>query len=83
MALLDLEYQNIFTRVQVRGPAYAGVSIAHEPPGFRQGKPAFSHFFGQIGDAQVGPIYLGWIGLVSLIFGWLSVVQTPRRIASR
>jgi len=70
MAFLDFEYQNIFTRVQVRGPAYAGVSIAHEPPEHRQGKPTFSHLFGQIGDAQVGPIYLGWVGLISLIFGF-------------
>ncbi len=52
------EYQNIFTRVQVRGPAYAGVPIdgtgcdAH-------GQPFFIHLFGRLGDAQVGPIYLG------------------------
>jgi photosynthetic reaction center M subunit len=67
MALL--EYQNIFTRVQVRGPAYAGVPIARETSP-RQGKPNFSHFLGQIGDAQIGPIYLGWTGLISLIFGF-------------
>jgi photosynthetic reaction center M subunit len=47
MAFLDLEYQNIFTRVQVRGPAYLGVAISHEPVG-REGKTGFSHVFGQI-----------------------------------
>ncbi len=53
------EYQNIFTRVQVRAPAYAGVPL---PRGSwaRAGqavlRPTGS---GKIGDAQIGPIYLG------------------------
>ena len=67
--MATLEYQNIFTRVQARGPAYAGVLIARETSP-RQGRPNFSHFLGQIGDAQIGPIYLGWPGLISLIFGF-------------
>ena len=63
------EYQNLFTRVQVRGPAYAGVPFVRAD-GPRQGRPNFSHLLGKIGDAQVGPIYLGWTGLISLIFGF-------------
>ena len=63
------EYQNIFTRVQVRGPAHAGVALA---PGsgtwVRQGRPRFIHWLGRIGDAQIGPIYLGWLGLASIVF---------------
>ena len=62
------EYQNIFTRVQVRGPAYAGVPL--ETTGWtRTGKPFFLHFFGLFGDAQVGPIYLGASGIASILFG--------------
>jgi photosynthetic reaction center M subunit len=64
-------YQNIFTKVQVRGPAYAGVPMLgkNDP---RTGKPSFSHFFGMIGDAQIGPIYLGWLGVASLICGLIA-----------
>jgi photosynthetic reaction center M subunit len=65
------EYQNIFTSVQVRGPAYAGVPL---PRGSweRDGKPFFLYWLGRIGDAQVGPFYLGWTGVASLICGFLA-----------
>jgi photosynthetic reaction center M subunit len=62
------EYQNIFTRLQVSAPGYDGV--AFEPDsgtGARVGKPFFSYWLGKIGDAQVGPIYLGWTGVTSAI----------------
>ncbi|CAN5845862.1 photosynthetic reaction center subunit M [soil metagenome] len=60
------EYQNIFTRIQVRAPAYEGVPL---PRGTwaREGKPVFVHWLGRIGDAQLGPIYLGFTGVASLI----------------
>jgi photosynthetic reaction center M subunit len=59
------EYQNIFTRVQIRGPLHDGVPA---PSGIwgRQGKPFFSYFMGQIGNAQIGPIYLGTLGIASI-----------------
>ncbi|MEC8717924.1 MAG: photosynthetic reaction center subunit M, partial [Pseudomonadota bacterium] len=62
------EYQNIFTRVQVTGPAEEGIEL---PKGIweRQGTPFFSYWLGKIGDAQVGPFYLGTFGLLSLAFG--------------
>jgi photosynthetic reaction center M subunit len=65
------DYQNIFTRVQVRGPAYAGVRL---PSGSfsRVGKPFYSHLAGIIGDAQIGPLYLGATGLASLICGFIA-----------
>jgi photosynthetic reaction center M subunit len=65
------EYQNIFTSVQVRSPAYAGVPLdpSHAP---RKGKPVFIHLLGRIGDAQVGPIYLGWTGVLSLVCGLIA-----------
>ena len=69
---MGMEYQNLFTRVQVRGPAYAGVPLARESEP-RDGKPSFSHLLGRIGDAQVGPIYLGWTGLIALICGFIAI----------
>jgi photosynthetic reaction center M subunit len=59
------EYQNLFTQVQVHGPAFPGVSIGRDDSE-RLGKPTDVHLFGRLGDAQIGPIYLGWLGLASL-----------------
>ena len=66
------EYQNIFTTVQVRSPAYAGVPTAPSVWS-RQGKSFFSYWLGKIGDTQVGPIYLGATGVASLIFGFIAI----------
>ncbi|WP_295638020.1 photosynthetic reaction center subunit M [uncultured Methylibium sp.] len=60
------EYQNLFTRVQVAAPSYAGVPLAAGSKK-RDGVPAHIHLFGRLGDAQIGPIYLGWLGLISII----------------
>ena len=59
------EYQNIFTQVQVRGPVELGL---HLPRGDsdRSGHPAFQYLAGKLGDAQIGPIYLGTIGVLSI-----------------
>jgi photosynthetic reaction center M subunit len=54
------EYQNIFNRVQVRGPSYAGVPLREGSWWARAGKPFYLYTFGKLGDAQVGPILLGW-----------------------
>jgi len=62
------EYQYLFTRLQVRGPVYAGTPIAADESQ-RNGKPGFSYLLGILGDAQIGPIRLGMTGLLSLIFG--------------
>ena len=66
------EYQNIFTQVQVRSAIYPGIPLQ---PGswVRLGKGRFSYWFGKIGDAQLGPIYLGFTGLASLFFGFLAI----------
>ncbi|MBK1624328.1 photosynthetic reaction center subunit M [Afifella marina] len=65
------EYQNIFNRVQVHGPVYAGVPVASSATG-RAGQPIVSYWLGKIGDAQIGPVYLGLTGVASLIFGFLA-----------
>ncbi|QGU31826.1 photosynthetic reaction center subunit M [Thermochromatium tepidum] len=66
------EYQNIFTAVQVRAPAYPGVPL---PKGNlpRIGRPIFSYWLGKIGDAQIGPIYLGLTGTLSIFFGLVAI----------
>ncbi|QJE74592.1 photosynthetic reaction center subunit M [Aerophototrophica crusticola] len=66
------EYQNIFTQVQIRGPAYEGVPI-EAGPWVRQMKPGFSYWLGKIGDSQVGPVYLGWLGLASILCGVIAI----------
>jgi photosynthetic reaction center M subunit len=66
------EYQNIFTQVQIRGHAYAGVPL--KPGVFERDKrTGFSYLFGLIGDAQVGPIYLGWFGVASILCGIIAI----------
>ncbi|MCB1743358.1 MAG: photosynthetic reaction center subunit M [Gammaproteobacteria bacterium] len=62
------EYQNIFTRVQVRAAPSIGVAV-DGGEWARQLQPRFSYWLGKIGNAQIGPIYLGWLGVVSLICG--------------
>ncbi len=66
------EYQNIFTRVQIRGAPDMGVPL--EPgPWQREGQPIFSYWMGKIGDAQIGPVYLGTLGVASLICGFVAI----------
>ena len=66
------EYLNLFTQTQVRGPAEQGVAI-DESFWPRRGTPGFSHLMGRLGNAQIGPIYLGWYGLASLICGFIAI----------
>ncbi|WP_298197935.1 photosynthetic reaction center subunit M [Novosphingobium sp.] len=65
-------YQNIFTQVQLRGEPEAGIAL---PPGSepRIGKGTFNHWMGIIGHAQIGPVYLGWTGVFSLILGFFAI----------
>ncbi|MEL6217121.1 MAG: photosynthetic reaction center subunit M [Pseudomonadota bacterium] len=66
------EYTNIFTQVQVRGPLEAGAgpaSIARE----RSAGMIFSRFLGWLGNAQLGPIHLGFFGVISLVTGTLAI----------
>jgi photosynthetic reaction center M subunit len=71
-----MEYQNIFTQVQVQGPPEMGV----DPEGLlareRTAKASFSKLFGLFGNAQLGPIYLGTFGTISVATGvlWFFIV---------
>jgi len=66
-------YQNIFTQVQIRGPAHHGTPLKGGMWGTRSGTPVMSYWLGKIGDAQVGPIYLGGLGVASLICGFIAI----------
>jgi photosynthetic reaction center M subunit len=68
---LMLEYQNLFTRVQVRTVPETGIPI-EDSPGGRLGTGTFSYLAGKFGDAQIGPVYLGTAGTFSLLFGFLA-----------
>jgi photosynthetic reaction center M subunit len=69
------EYQNIFTQVQVRSApemgVVEGVDLSNRTKGAR-----FSTLLGWLGNAQLGPIYLGTFGVVSLATGliWFMMV---------
>lgn len=66
------EYLNLFTRVQVDAPSYPGIPV-ERGQAEREGPPIHVHLLGRLGDAQVGPIYLGWFGLASLICGFIAL----------
>lgn len=66
------EYQNLFTAVQVGGPAYTGVPIGRDTSERSSRGPGHVHWLGKIGDAQIGPIYLGFLGVASLLCGFLA-----------
>ena len=64
-------FENIYTQVQVR---------PHEPEwgvgedyGERIKVGAFNHWLGYLGNAQLGPIYLGYFGVLSLVFGFFAI----------
>jgi len=65
-------YQNIFTQVQVRAPAHHGTPVERGERE-RVGGTGFSYWLGKIGDAQLGPIYLGFTGVASLICGFIAI----------
>src|SRR5262245_59564374 len=65
-------YHNIFTQVQVRGPVEFGVP-AYQGAFPRRGQPFFSYWLGKIGDAQVGPFYLGATGFMSIVCGVIAI----------
>ncbi|MFN0218728.1 MAG: photosynthetic reaction center subunit M [Hyphomicrobium sp.] len=66
------EYQNIFTQVQVRSPAELGVHLPPENSPRGTGT-SFSYWAGKMGDAQLGPVYLGTTGLISLVCGIIAI----------
>jgi photosynthetic reaction center M subunit len=69
------EYQNIFTQVQVRAAPEMGM-IEDVDLSNRTKSASFSNLMGWIGNAQLGPVYLGAMGVLSLAAGavWFVMV---------
>ncbi|MEY3308144.1 MAG: hypothetical protein RLZZ413_2182 [Pseudomonadota bacterium] len=69
------EYQNIFTQVQVRGAPELGL-VENVELGNRTTGAGFSNLLGWFGNAQLGPIYLGTFGVISVATGaiWFFLV---------
>lgn len=66
-----MAYQNIFTQIQIRSAIEQGIRL---PGGDfpRDGKGSYNYWAGKLGAAQIGPIYLGRLGMASLICGFLA-----------
>jgi photosynthetic reaction center M subunit len=69
------EYQNIFTQVQVRAQPEMGM-VEDVEVGNRTKGATFSSLAGLFGNAQLGPIYLGTFGVISVATGliWFMLV---------
>jgi len=61
------EYQNIFTQVQIQGPAEMGMAGDLDTNRERTTNTRFSTLLGSFGNAQIGPVHLGSYALVSVI----------------
>ena len=71
--MIQIEYQNLFTSVRAAGHLHSGVPLG--PGNFpRDGSPIRFPLAGRLGMAQVGPIYLGALGVASIFFGTLAFV---------
>ena len=68
------EYQNFFTQVQVSAAPEMGM-IEGVDVGARTKGATFSTLMGWIGNAQLGPIYLGTAGVVSMVTGLIWFVM--------
>ena len=60
-----MQHTNIFTRIQVAAPPNPSMPISN-PEGRT---PAFglSRLIGWFGNAQLGPLYLGYLGMASAV----------------
>ncbi|MEM9744467.1 MAG: photosynthetic reaction center subunit M [Pseudomonadota bacterium] len=59
-------FETIFTTIQVRTAPETGVPIGADE-NERIGAPFFNYWAGKFGNAQIGPIYLGTLGLASIL----------------
>ena len=66
-----VEYQNLFNRVLVDGPVDEGAPLKWGTDN-RTLRPFLSRLMGSIGAAQVGPFYLGTLGITSILCGFIA-----------
>jgi photosynthetic reaction center M subunit len=67
------QYQNLFTTVQAVGPAQMGIPLGRGNSPRTGKQPWIMHLLGRLGNAQIGPVYLGGLGIASLFTGMLSI----------
>jgi photosynthetic reaction center M subunit len=65
------DYQNIFTQIQVSTVPDIGPPIQNGE--FRIRKMGMSKVIGWLGAAQLGPLYLGYLGIASLFSGFVAI----------
>ena len=65
-------YQNIFTQIQLRGEYEPGVPLDRDSDP-RFGPFGYTYWMGKLGGTQLGPIYLGGLGIASLICGFIAI----------
>ncbi|MEM9706609.1 MAG: photosynthetic reaction center subunit M [Pseudomonadota bacterium] len=66
------DYQNLLTQVQVRGHVDLGVPLPGDD--WRREKGTGTNYLlGKLGEAQIGPVYLGWAGVASLVCGVIAI----------
>ncbi|MBS2012418.1 MAG: photosynthetic reaction center subunit M [Deltaproteobacteria bacterium] len=65
------QYQNIFTQIQISAPPDRGPAV--EASEFRTRYARLSKLIGWFGNAQIGPLYLGYLGVASLISGFIAI----------
>ena len=67
----QLEYQNIFNRLQLRGVAEPSIPVEGGTKN-RIIEPWHSYLLGLLGNSQVGPFYLGFTGIASIVCGFIA-----------
>jgi len=78
-----MQYQNLFTQIQPVSKPHDGVPLKGPDNDERIIKPFLLHIAGRLGNAQIGPLYLGKVGIASAfcfiiaftIMGWNMLVQ--------
>lgn len=68
-------YSTIYNQIQIDGAPDPGVDIGRDGI-FRSGSGRHSYWLGKIGNSQIGPIYIGYLGFASIIcflFGFVII----------
>ncbi len=66
-----VEYQSLFNRLDLEGPVDEGAPLKWGTEN-RTMQPFLSTLLGKIGAAQVGPFYLGTLGVASFVCGFIA-----------
>lgn len=70
-AFTESFFESFYNEILVEGPFDDGPQLpATDLPRIRD--HGFSYWLGKIGDPQLGPFYLGWPGILSLVFGFIA-----------